>query len=104
MRHPLFVAIATEGREMGDGNSFEREVLDRLIKIESKIETWDTSKKQVYENKDDITKIQSRVEQNEKDLEDLKERNKWLSRTIISACITAGIGFVVIFIKMGMGV
>ena len=27
------------------GNDFEREVLDRLIKIEAKIESWDNSKK-----------------------------------------------------------
>ena len=28
-------------------NSFEREVLDRLIKIDTKLESWDNSKKQI---------------------------------------------------------
>ena len=39
-------------------NNFEREVLDRLIKIEAKLESWDNSKKQIYDNQREIIHLQ----------------------------------------------
>lgn len=44
-------------------NIFEREVPDRLIKIEAKMESWDKSKQQVYDNQREIIKLAERVEQ-----------------------------------------
>ena len=42
-------------------NDFEREVLDRLIKIEAKLESWDSSKKQIYDNQRDIIHLQEQI-------------------------------------------
>ena len=79
--------------------SFEQEVLERLIKIEMKLESWDSSKKQIYDNKTDIIKLKEQTVQQEKDIEDLQERNKWLSRTsagaAIGAIVSAGIAAMV---------
>ncbi len=69
--------------------SFEQEVLERLIKIEMKLESWDSSKKQIYDNQKDIIKLKEQTVQQGKDIEDLQDRNKWLSRTSAGAVIGA---------------
>lgn len=70
-------------------SGFEREVLDRLTKIEAKLESWDNSKKQIYENQRDIIHLQEQLEQQQKDIDDLQDSNKWLGRTTAGAAITA---------------
>lgn len=82
-------------------NSFEREVLDRLIKIEAKLESWDSSKKQIYDNQREIIHLQEQADQQQRDIDELRDRNKWLGRTaagsaigaIISAIMAAAIAF-----------
>ena len=74
---------------MPDEKDFEREVLDRLIKIEAKLESWDSSKKQVYDNQREIIKLQEENNQQQKDIESLLDGNKWLKRTASGAAITA---------------
>jgi predicted DNA repair protein MutK len=76
-------------------NAFEREVLDRLIKIEAKLESWDKSKQQIYDNQREIIKVVERQDQQQKELEEMLERNKWLSRTAISAVIGSVISAIV---------
>lgn len=75
--------------DTGFEKEFEREVLDRLIKIESKLESWDNSKKQIYDNQNSIIHLQEKVDQCQNDIQDLQERNKWLSRTCAGAVVTA---------------
>lgn len=70
-------------------NTFEREVLDRLIKIEAKIESWDSSKKTIYDNQREIIRLQEQAEQQQRDIDELRERNKWLNRTTVGAAISA---------------
>ena len=82
-------------------NTFEREVLDRLIKIEAKLESWDSSKKQIYDNQRDIIRLEEQVEQHKKDIYELRDRHKWMGRTtagaaigaVISAIVSAAIAF-----------
>jgi len=69
--------------------SFEREVLDRLIKIEAKLESWDKSKAQVYDNQRDIIKLQQQNLQQQDDINELKDNSKWLKRTTVGAAIVA---------------
>ncbi|MCM1232333.1 MAG: hemolysin XhlA family protein [Ruminococcus flavefaciens] len=76
-------------------NNFEREVLDRLIKIESKLESWDNSKKQIYDNQREIIKLQEQTEQQGKDIAELRDRNRWLSRTSAGAAVSAVISAVI---------
>lgn len=80
---------------MPEGRDFEREVLDRLIKIEAKLESWDSSKKQVYENQREIIKLQEQNLQQQKDIEGLIDGNKWLKRTAAGAAVTAVVSSIV---------
>ncbi|MBD5456218.1 MAG: hypothetical protein HDR23_07065 [Lachnospiraceae bacterium] len=76
-------------------NSFEREVLDRLIKIEAKLESWDNSKKQIYDNQKEIIHLQEQNEQQQRDINELRDRNKWLGRTTAGAAISAVVSAVI---------
>lgn len=76
-------------------NSFEREVLDRLIKIEAKLESWDSSKKQIYDNQREIIRLQEQADQQQHDIDDLKDRNKWLGRTTAGAAISAVVSTII---------
>lgn len=75
-------------------NSFEREVLDRLIKIEARLESWDNSKKQIYDNQREIIRLQEQADRQQRDIDELRDRNKWLSRTSAGAAITAVISVI----------
>ena len=76
---------------------FEREVLERLTKIETKLDDYGNMREKTEE-------AHSLSKQNEKDIKEINEKIKWLSRTIIGALITGVIGIVVLLIKMGMGI
>ena len=77
--------------------SFETEVLSRLAVIESKLDGYKDIKKVAYEA-DTLSK------ENEQDIREIKDKIKWLSRTLVSAIITGVVGIVFLLIKMGMGV
>lgn len=76
-------------------NGFEREVLDRLIKIEAKLESWDNSKKQIYDNQQEIIRLQEKTDQQQRDIDELRDRNKWLGRTTVGAAISAVISTII---------
>lgn len=57
---------------------FEREVLDRLIKIEGKLDGYNNAKVKTYENEKEILRIKSDLEDVQKTVTDLTESNKWL--------------------------
>lgn len=86
-------------------NDFERQVLDRLIKIETKIESWNDSKKQIYDNQREIIHLKEQNDQQQRDIDELRDRNKWLGRTTagaaISALISAVIAAAIAFAQMG---
>ena len=75
---------------------FETEVLSRLAVIESKLDDYNNIKQKTEEayNKSNI---------NEKDIAEINDKIKWLSRTVAGALITGIIGIVIILIKMGIG-
>lgn len=76
-------------------NNFEREVLDRLIKIEAKLESWDSSKKQIYDNQREIIHLQEQADQQQRDIDELRDRNKWFGRTTAGAAITAVVSTII---------
>ena len=75
---------------------FETEVLSRLAVIESKLDDYNNIKQKTEEA---YTKSKS----NEKDIEEIQDKIKWLSRTIAGALITGIIGIVIVLIKLGIG-
>lgn len=77
---------------MKNEKDFEREVLERLTKIETKL--------------DDYNGIKSKAEdgyvlskENEKDIEELKDKLKWITRTLVTAIITGVITLLVAYLK-----
>lgn len=78
-------------------SEFEVEVLTRLAVIESKIDDY-------KETKDISQHADVRSKENERRIELLEERNKWLARTMIGAiiCEVVGLGFLIF--KLGLGV
>ena len=80
-------------------NTFERDVLDRLTRLETKIDMQDykglSEKVEITHNKSD---------QNEKDIIEINDKLKWLSRTITGAIIGGIISLLFILIKMSIGV
>lgn len=73
--------------------TFERDVLDRLTIIETKLDDYNSIKNKVDEN-NSMTKI------NRKDIDEINDKIKWLTRTITGAIITAIIGLIITYIKV----
>lgn len=76
---------------------FEREVLERLTKIETKLDDY-TSIREKTEEAFSLSK------ENDKEIEEIKEKIKWITRTIAGAIISGAIGIIFILIQLGMGV
>lgn len=77
--------------------NFETEVLTRLAVIESKLDDY-------KEIKDKSDKAYNLAMDNQKEIDELKEKNKWLSRTLIGAILTALVSIVFIYIQIGLGI
>lgn len=73
--------------------TFEREVLDRLTKIETKLDDYSTIKGRTDE-------AYNLSRQNEKDIDEIKDKIKWISRTVAASIITIVIGAIVAVLKM----
>lgn len=75
---------------MNETSKFEVEVLTRLAVIESKLDGYKELKSVAYEGN-------NRSIENEKRINDLEDRNKWLARVAIGAIIgeIIGIGFMI---------
>ena len=80
-------------------DKFQREVLDRLIVLETLLKQQDY--KGLSERADAAYNLSK---QNEKEIADLKEKNRWFARAITGAVITALIGLLFVYLKIGLGV
>lgn len=76
---------------------FETEVLTRLAVIESKLDGYKELKAIAYS-------ADTRSKENKSEIEELKEKNKWLSRTIIGAIIGEVVAIIFLIVKTGLGV
>lgn len=70
----------------------EKEILDRLARIETKL--------------DDYNGIKSKAEdgyvlskENEKDIEEIKDKLKWITRTLVTAIISGIVTLLVAYLK-----
>lgn len=83
---------------------FEREVLERLIKIEEKVDGFSKAKEKTYENERHIMILENDVAELKRDVDDLRSSNKWLLRTVAAALITGLVGIAFALIKTSAGV
>lgn len=74
-------------------DDFQAKVLSRLAVIESKIDDFRDTK-----NKADEAHIIAL--QNQKDIVELKDKNKWVVRTLAAAIISGLIAFIFSYIKI----
>ena len=74
---------------------FEREVLDRLIIIETKMDM-------LASTSDKVEEAYTTALKNKEDISEMKERNKWLWRTAIGALITGGRGILIAAIELSI--
>ena len=77
--------------------TFETEVLTRLAVIESKLDGYKELKNVAYE-------ANTRSKENFQEIKELKDKNKWLVRTIVGAIICEIMGIIFILIQSGLGV
>ena len=77
--------------------NFETEVLTRLAVIESKLDDY-------KEIKDKSDKAYNKSIDNEKDINEINDKLKWLSRALISAIIVAIITIIFTYLKIGLGI
>ena len=71
---------------------FETQVLTRLAVIESKIDDYNNIKE-----KCDVAFTKSK--ENEKDISEINDKIKWITRLIAGALITGGVGLIFAFIQ-----
>ena len=83
--------------EVDANQNFQTEVLTRLTRIETKLDDYDNIKIKTDE-------ASTKTIQNEKRIQELEDRQKWLSRTIVGAFITGGIAILFLFVRLGMGI
>lgn len=74
--------------EMDERQKFEHEMIDRLARIETKIDDVKTIR-------DTSNQAYSMAQQNSKDISEMKGNNKWLWRTMGAALIMIGIDAVI---------
>ena len=78
-------------------NDFKIEVLTQLAVINSKLDGYNKTQEIAVQ-------ADNRSKQNESDIKEMKDTNKWAFRTSIGAVITSAIGIVFLLVKLGMGI
>ena len=74
---------------------FEKEILERLIRIETKIDDYENTKTKVEE-------ARSKAYSNERRINEIEDKFKWLSRTATGAIITGAIAIIYTVLKIGL--
>lgn len=78
-------------------NDFKIEVLTQLAVINSKLDSYNKTQEIAVQ-------ADNRSKQNEADIKEIKDTNKWAFRTSIGAIITSTVGIIFLLIKLGMGI
>lgn len=92
---------------MSDGyntESFEIQVMERLTRIEEKLDGYSDFKKRFYDAEKELALLKDDVQDNLARVKQLESRNQWLARTVVAAIITSLVGVIFCFVKLGMGI
>lgn len=76
--------------------AFETEVIERLTKIETKLDDY-----QNYKSKSE--EANNRSKDNERRIAELEDNSKWLKRAVFGAMISSTIALLFIVIQIGLG-
>lgn len=99
---------------MEDGRLDEKllnEVVQRLTRIEVKLEEIVTLKRDVQDNRRELDTLRQRMveletkgDQQRKELDQIFDNNKWISRAVIGALITSTVAIIFTVLKLGLGI
>lgn len=78
-------------------DEFQTEVLTRLARIETKLDDYDNLKTKAEETR-------AKAFSNERRINELEDKQKWLERTTVGAFITGAVAIIFIIIKLGLGI
>lgn len=76
------------------------QIIDRLARIETKIDNFKSTQDLCNENKNEIIKLQDENKSQQKQIDDINDNSRWLKRTTISAIVTEIVAIVFIFVKL----
>jgi len=79
------------------------EVVQRLTRIEVKLEEIVNVKKDVEDLKGEVIELKAKDTAQQKEIEELKDNNKWLTRLTIGAIFTVVTGIIVAIAKGLLG-
>lgn len=85
-------------------NNFKIEVLTQLAVINSKLDGYNELKATADEADKRSRQNEQDIKENQKDIQNIQDNNKWVFRTSVGAVITSVIGIIFLVIKLGMGV
>ncbi len=69
-----------------NGESFEVQVMERLTRIEEKLDGYGEFKKRFYDAEKELAILKDDVKENLNRIKQLESRNQWLSRRYYIAC------------------
>lgn len=90
-----------ENNDMDSKLTFERDVLDRLIKIETKLDGFKDLDRMTTENQQELIKVRKDTDEQEKRLVSIENSMQWLWRSVAGAAITAAVGVLVAILQHG---
>lgn len=93
---------------MDSNTSINTEIIERLVRLETKIDTFKTDITKIEEisssNKNDIIDLKNKAENLDKEVEEIKEKMQWISRTSIGAIVACVGGLILAGLRVLMGI
>lgn len=81
-----------------------KDIIEKLAKIEVKIDDIGKMKDTIENQGKDIVSIKSTQKNQQKLIDEMKADSLWLKRAVIGAIITAAVGILVVIFKIGLGI
>lgn len=93
---------------MDSNTSINTEIIERLVRLETKIDTFKTDITKIEEisgsNKNDIIDLKNKAENLDKEVDEIKEKMQWISRTSIGAIVACIGGLILAGLRVLMGI
>lgn len=80
------------------------EIVQRLVAIEVKLEEIIKVKEDVEDLKKEFVRLDEKDKNQQKEINELRDTNRWLARAVAGGILTGIITIIFIFIKIGLGV
>ncbi len=81
----------------GDQQEVLVDIRERLVRVETKIDTQNDLRKKVDDTEIKVTETEARSKSNCHRIDKLEENNTWLWRVIVGAIVSAGVAALAIF-------